>query len=224
MKHPPTLIIGDTHLPFTHRNYLDFCVDTARRYKVGRVCHVGDLVDHHAISFHEHDPDGMSAGDEHKLATQQVKPWYKAFPKVYACTGNHDALIHRQAMKTGLPSKFLKSLKEVYGLPPGWRFNWEWRFGNWRIVHGTGTSGHDAAFKSAISARISTAQGHLHTSAGIKFHASTKDVLWGMQVACGIDRKAYAYSYGRNYKDKPLLGCGLVLEGGTLPMFQPMPL
>jgi hypothetical protein len=43
-------------------------------------------------------------------------------------------------------------------------------------------------------------------------------------VACGIDRKAYAFNYGRDFKDKPVLGCGVVLENGRIPMFVPMPM
>jgi hypothetical protein len=223
-KHPNTLIIGDTHLPFTHRHYLDFCVDTAKAYGCKRICHVGDSVDHHATSFHDADPNGRSAGDELAFAKKALKPWFKAFPRVYSAIGNHDALIQRQAYAHGVPDGFLKSFKQAYDAPAGWRFSFEWRFGNWRLTHGTGTSGHDAAFKSAVRARISTAQGHIHTAAGVKFHASNADIIWGLQVACGIDRRAYAFNYGRDFLDKPILGCGVVLEGGRIPLFVPMSL
>lgn len=221
-KHPDTLIIGDTHLPFTHRDYLDFCVDTAKHYGCKRVCHVGDLVDHHAISFHDHDPDGMSPGDELAYTRRAVKPWFKAFPRVYAAVGNHDLLISRQGLSCGLPSAFLKSFAEAYESPAGWRFDFEWNFKTWRMIHGTMTSGHDAAYKSALKGRISTVQGHLHASAGVKYHANSREIVWGMQVGCGINRKSYAYAYGRDTPDKPILGCGVVAEGGRVAMFVPM--
>ena len=59
------LVIGDTHLPFSHRNYLDFCVEIGKRCKCSQVVHIGDLVDLHSMSFHDSkDPDGFSPGDE----------------------------------------------------------------------------------------------------------------------------------------------------------------
>ena len=219
-----TLIIGDTHLPFTHRDYLAFCRHTADKYRIKRVCHVGDIVDNHAISFHDHDPNGMSPEAELLAARKELKRWVKAFPNVHCAIGNHDELGRRKAYTHGLPSQYLRSFSQVLDLPASWRFQFEWRFGNWRMTHGTGSSGHDAAFKQAVSSRISTAQGHIHTAAGVKFHASSKDILWGLQVACGIDRKAYAYNYGRDFKDKPILGCGVVLDNGRVPLFEPMAL
>jgi hypothetical protein len=224
MKNPNTLIIGDTHLPFTHRHYLAFCHQTRVHYGCKRVVHIGDLVDNHAISFHDHDPDGLSAGAELELVRKELKGWFKAFPKVDVCIGNHDELHRRKAFADGVPAGFLKSFAQAFETPPGWRFDFEYDYGNWRAIHGTGTSGHDAAFKSAMSGRISTASGHVHTAAGIKHHASSRDIIWGMQVGNGIDRKAYAYSYGRDFKDKPIISCGVVLENGTLPLVIPMPM
>lgn len=219
-----TLIIGDTHSPFIHRDYLDFCVETKRKYGCRRICHVGDVGDFHSISFHDQDPDGMAGGLELTTLRKGLKSWVKAFPEVDGALGNHDALAMRKAYANGIPAAYMRGFNEVLGLPRKWRFDFEWVYGNWRLTHGTGSSGHDAAFKVAVSHRISTAQGHIHTAAGVKFHASSKDILWGMQVGCGIDRKAYAFNYGRDFKDKPILGCGVVLENGTVPMFIPMDL
>ena len=58
------LIIGDSHLPFEHRNYLEFCKGIQQRCKCKKVVHIGDFVDNHAISYHEHDPDGWSPANE----------------------------------------------------------------------------------------------------------------------------------------------------------------
>lgn len=222
MTNPDTLIIPDTHLPFTHRGFLDFCNDTKKKYGCKRVCHVGDLVDHHALSFHEHDPDGYSPGDELKLAKKLVKPWFKAFPKVDMAIGNHDALVTRQAYSNGIPSAFLKPFKEAYEAPAGWRIDFEFRYGNWRMIHGTGSSGRGAAFKAAMTGRMSTVMGHLHSCAGVEYHANLYEIVWSLQVGCGIDRRSYAFSYGRDLKDKPILGCGVVLENGRIPVFVPM--
>lgn len=223
-----TLIIGDTHEWFTHPDYLDFCKTTERKYDCKQVCHVGDIVDNHAISFHDHDPNGLSPAEELFRTRKRLKRWFRAFPRAKVAIGNHDEMHRRKAYHHGVPDGFLKSFAEAFECPAGWQFAFEWRFGEgkhrWRMIHGTGTNGNDAAFRSAMHGRISTVQGHIHTAAGVKFHASNKDIIWGLQVGCGIDRKAYAFNYGRDFKDKPILGCGVVLENGRIPLFEPMPL
>ncbi len=85
-----TLIISDTHLPFEKEGYLEFCKRIEKRFDCTRVVHIGDLVDNHAISYHEHDPDGWSPAQEMKEVDKQLQKWYKAFPEVYLCRGNHD--------------------------------------------------------------------------------------------------------------------------------------
>ena len=41
-----------------------------------------------------------------------------------------------------------------------------------------------------------------------------------MAVGCGVDNSSMAYAYGRNFKNKPILGCGVVIDG--LPYAEPM--
>lgn len=218
------LLIADTHLPFTKRGYLEWLRHVHNVYRCKRVTHIGDLVDNHSISFHDKDPNGMSPEAELMAARKQLARYVKAFPVVDCCIGNHDELGRRKLYAHGIPSQYIRSFNDVFELPKAWKFAFEHRYGNWRAIHGTGGSGHDNAFKQAISGRISTAAGHVHTAAGVKYHASSKDIIWGMQVGCALDHKAYAFNYGRDFKDKPIIGCGVVLENGTLPIFIPMPL
>ena len=42
-----------------------------------------------------------------------------------------------------------------------------------------------------------------------------------MQVGCGIDVKAAAMDYGKKFNQKPILGCGVVVDG-ELAVFEPM--
>ena len=65
---------------------------------------IGDLIDSHGWSYHEHDPDGMSAGDELNLAINQIKDWYHAFPDADVCVGNHDRMHARKMFTAGVPS------------------------------------------------------------------------------------------------------------------------
>ena len=67
-----TLIIGDSHIPFTHRNYLDFCKRIHKQFKCQRVVHIGDLVDNNSISYHEIDPNGWSPAQEMEKFTKSL--------------------------------------------------------------------------------------------------------------------------------------------------------
>jgi len=76
------LIIGDTHEPFCHPRYLDFCKRQRDKYKPKHIVHIGDEVDNHAISYHEHNPEGYSPKDEADLAEERLHKWYKEFPRL----------------------------------------------------------------------------------------------------------------------------------------------
>jgi hypothetical protein len=43
-----------------------------------------------------------------------------------------------------------------------------------------------------------------------------------MNVGSGIDRKTYAFEYGRDFKKKPIIGCGVVTDNGRFAQFFPM--
>ena len=42
-----------------------------------------------------------------------------------------------------------------------------------------------------------------------------------MDVSCLIDRRAWQFTYGKHAKKKPILGCGVVLDG--IPYYEIMP-
>ena len=218
------LVIADTHIPFEHRNYLDFCLDMKQRCKCKTVIHIGDLVDNHAISYHEHDPNGQSAGDEHKIAMKHLRQWYKAFRKLKLCRGNHDRLVDRKGKTAGLPTIVFQPFRKIWSLPSGWEDDWEFKINNVLYEHGTGYSGKYPHMTAAINNRCSTVIGHVHSVAGIEWLANSRDCLFGMSVGCGVDRRTYAFAYGRDFKRKPILGCGIVTDMGRYCQFMPMSL
>lgn len=210
------LIIGDTHLPFERKGYLEFLIriykHLKKRYKV-RVIHIGDLVDNHAISYHEHDPNGLSPNDEMELVDKKLKAWFKAFPEVYLCRGNHDSLVDRKGRTSGLPERCFREFREIWKLPKGWKDDFCWEFDNVLYTHGN-SSGRYAHVQHAIDNRQSTVIGHLHSVAGVEWLASEKDCIFGMCVGCGIDRHEYAFRYGKDFRRKPILACGVVEHNG----------
>ena len=218
------LVVGDTHLPFERPDYLDFCLDIQKRCHCGRVIHIGDLVDNHAISYHEHDPNGQSPTDEMEEADKHLKDWFKAFPKVYLCRGNHDSLIDRKGKTVGLPKRAFRQFRDIWNLPNGWIDGFEFEFDGVLYKHGTGFSGRYAHVAAAERSRQSTVIGHTHSSLGVEYIVSSKDRIFGVNVGCGIDRKKYAFAYGKDFPRKPVVGCGIVTDRGQYVQAFPMSL
>lgn len=210
-----TLVIGDLHEPFSREGYLKFCKTVQKRFDCKRVVFIGDLIDNHYSSFHTTDPDGFGGGMELDMAINKLKVWYKAFPEAYVCEGNHDALIKRKAFEAGVPKKWIKSYSEMFETP-NWEYGDQFKFENVLYRHGTGTSGDKAAFTSALYLRTSVVQGHLHSYSSVFYSASERDRIFGLQVGCGVDEKAYSFAYAKNFPRKFIVSCGVVLDKGKI--------
>lgn len=216
------LVIGDTHLPFERQDYLDFCLKIQRMVKCGTVVHIGDLVDNHSISYHEHDPNGRSPADEMAEVDKRLEKWFKAFPRLSLCRGNHDVLVDRKAKTAGLPERAFKQFRQIWNLPNGWVDAFEFTIYGVRYTHGTGYSGKASHVQSAYDSRCSTVTGHTHSSGAVQYIETGKNAIFGMSVGCGIDRASYAMAYGKDFKFKPILGCGVVTDRGRFAQFFPL--
>jgi metallophosphoesterase superfamily enzyme len=201
------LVIGDLHLPFSLDDYLEHCKDTYQKYNCDEVVFIGDIIDNHASSYHETDPDGYNAGEELKIAIQQVKEWYTAFPKATVIIGNHDRIIMRKAYSSGLSKMWIKGYAEVLGTP-GWNFTESIEIDNVLYIHGEGGTARSRARRDLQS----IVQGHLHSQAYIEWCVGARFKLFGMQVGCGVDHKSYAMAYGKE-GPKPAIACGVILKG-----------
>lgn len=213
-------IVGDVHAPFSHSMYKRFCQDVFEKWKVSHIHFTGDVVDAHALSFWMHDPNGKSANDEADAAYEEIQDWYQTFPAATVCIGNHDERHYRLARANGLPDRYLKGYREVWGTP-NWNWDFQFQFDGVLYEHGTGTSGKDAALNRAMQKRKSCVMGHVHCYAGVKYHTNEDNTIFGMNAGCGIDTKLYAFEYSRSLAVKPVLGCGIVVDGNT-GIFVPM--
>ena len=211
--------VGDLHSPFVHPMYRRFCEDTFDLCGVDRTHLAGDIVDQHALGFWDHDPNGMSASCEQKAAFEIIQKWYAIWPKATVSIGNHDHRNYRVARKGGLPDLYLKSYSEVWQTPK-WDWDFEFVFDGVLYTHGTGVSGKDAALNLALQRRQSVVIGHVHSWAGVKWHANTDSTIFGMNSGCGIDCKAYAFAYGKEFPVRPILGCGVVVDGEQALFFR----
>ena len=217
------LVIGDLHAPFTKKGYLEHCKAVYKKYKCNKVIFIGDLIDNHYSSFHEQDPDGYSAGQELDRAISHIQKWYKAFPKAFVTIGNHDAIICRKAFSAGLSNRWIRDYDEVLGTP-NWLFDEHFIIDDVYYVHGTGSSGFKAAYNRAVNWNQSVVQGHLHTECSIMWKVDRHRRTFAMQVGCGVNDKAYAMAYAKNFTKKYIVSCGVVLNNGTLPILEPMSL
>lgn len=218
MNKDNVIFIPDLHAPFIKKGVLEFCKEQQLKYNCGTVIFAGDIIDGHAWNYHEHDPDGMSVGDELEAAREQLKPWFKAFPTAISLMGNHDLLIQRKAKTIGLSSKFIRGFGDIIGAPKTWQFKLEHIKDNVLYKHGN----FGDAFKVAKSSRISTCQGHLHSKTFVQWSVSEKDAIFGLQVGWGADRHKYAFDYGKSFTDKPVISCGLILDKGKTPIVKIM--
>ena len=206
------LVVGDPHEPFSHRKYLNFTRQVYDEFGCNRVVFIGDVGDNHAMSYHEHNPNGMSPGAELKKLKEHLKDWSDVYPNALVCIGNHDEIIYRKAVTHGLPEGVFKGFNEIYGTPETWKWALSWEIDGVLYQHGTGTSGENAHKQRALKNRQSTVIGHIHSHAGVAYMASNKDLIFGMNVGCGIDIKSYAMLYGKDFTSRPTLGCGVVLS------------
>lgn len=223
-KRENVLIFSCTHIPFEHPKFLDFCQKMRDFLKCDTVIHLGDIIDNHAISYHEHDPNGWSPAKEMEQADKHLQKWFKAFPDMYLTLGNHDSLVDRKSKTVGLPRRCFKPFKEMWNLPKNWKVDFEFDINGVLYKHGTGYSGRYGHVQAAVDARQSCVMAHLHSTAGVEYMANSKQIMFGMCVGCGISIKDYAFSYGKHFKRRPILGVGVVTDSGTRAQFLPMDL
>ena len=111
------LVIGDLHEPFSLNKYLEFCISKYDEYDCTEVVFIGDVIDNHYSSYHETSADGMGGADELAYAIKRISRWYRAFPVATVIIGNHDRMVMRKAQTSAIPSKWIKSYKEVFEVP-----------------------------------------------------------------------------------------------------------
>jgi hypothetical protein len=220
MKKQTILVISDLHIPFEHPDALRFLKAIKAKYKPTDVVQIGDEVDFHALSFHDSDPDLMSAGDELKEAIKKLKPYYKMFPKVTVIESNHGSMVLRKALANGIPKAVLKQYNEVLEAPKGW----QWKFdttiktplGPVYFCHGK--SG--AAGRLASQYGMSCVQGHYHEKAQITYISTPEKLMFDAHTGCLANDKSLALGYNKINPKRPIVSVILIDNG--IPTIIPM--
>lgn len=208
------LIISDLHAPYNHPDAIDFLRAIKKKYKPDRVISVGDEVDKHALSFHDSDPDLMSAGDELVAAREVLEPLYKLFPEMDLVDSNHGSMVYRKALASGIPQAYIKEYGDVLEAPYGWVWHHDLTIEmsdgeKAYICHGKTTN----VLKLSQSMGMSAIQGHYHESFNIQYWGNPNGLYWGFQVGCLIDDHSLAFKYNKVNMKRPLIGCGIIING-----------
>lgn len=221
-KNRAIIFIGDTHICYEHCDYLSFIKAVKRKYSSQRpiMCHVGDEIDGHAISFHDSDPELFSPGHELDLSIERLSHWVDAFPKLMLLESNHGSLAYRRFKHAGMPIRMLKPLQELYNAP-----DWSWwhdilfqtNAGDIYACHGKSSGVGTLAKEMGCSA----VQGHFHGRLEVTYHHRIGHRRFSMFVGCGINWQSLAFAYGKNHIPKPILGCGVIDKNG-IPRVYPM--
>jgi hypothetical protein len=215
------LVISDQHFPYNHADIIAFLRAIKEKYSPDRVVNIGDELDYHAISFHDHDPDLMSPSDELETAIKRMKPIFDMFPEMDLLDSNHGSLVYRKAKSNGLPRSVLKTYGEVLGAPKGWKWHFELVL---KLSDGKpcyfhhGKSGNGIKLSQAMG--MCVVQGHHHEKFAIEYWGNPLGLYWSMQVGCLIENSSLAFSYNKTNLKRPVIGCGIILNGHPklLPM------
>lgn len=222
-KNSRILCISDLHAPYTHPDFMAFLEAINKKYAPDRIVCMGDEVDSHAISYHEHDPDLYSSGHELEKAIEVLKPLYDLFPRVDVLDSNHGSLAYRKLRTAGLSRKYMKAYREILEAPKGWTWH-----DNLTL---TMSNGEQVFFHHGLNPQpirvaqmygMSVAQGHYHSNACIQYTSSPLKLMFGMNVGCMIDKQSLAFEYNKVTLPRPILSHGIIIDG--VPQLLPMPL
>lgn len=208
------LCVGDIHAGVTHKDYLTFCKKIKRKYKCNHVVLMGDVLDHHVVSFHDKHPDTPGAVDEYKLAYNEVQRWYKAFPNADVLIGNHDERYYRIGAKNQIPSLYFRDYNQLLDTPQ-WTWHRSLTIDGVFYHHGHGVASSSSVLPAATLAMktgTSSVLGHFHTKSGVVHLNVNGKEIFGLQLGCGADNSHPAMSYSKSIYHN-VLSCGVVLEG-----------
>jgi len=221
MSNKCILIISDTHSPYHHPDLIPFLKAIKKKYKPDRIVHIGDETDKHGLNFHGQDPDLPSAGDELYEARETIHDIEKLWSNVDLLHSNHGSLAYRRAFKAGLPKAYMRDYNEVLEVGKGWKWHNELTI---KLPDGNDVHFHHGKSANilAVGQKQGTCyiQGHFHTKFNIQYWGNPNSLLWCMQVGCLIDKDALAFAYDKVFKDRPIIGCGIVID--SQPKLLPM--
>lgn len=215
------LVISDMHIPYHHPDLIEFLAYLKKKYKPTRIISMGDELDKHALSFHDHDPDLPSAGDELRQSKVVIAELYQMFPKMDIIESNHGSLVWRKAKTNGIPRHYIKSYNEVLGVGPNWKWSFELTI---KLPNGQNCYFHHGKSSDVIQLSqqmgMNAVQGHFHETFKVSYWRNPTGLYWGLQTGCLVDDDALAFSYNNVNIKRPIIGTALIID--SMPVLEPL--
>lgn len=214
------LVISDTHAPYHHKDTIRFLKAIKDEYAPDRIIHIGDEIDNHAMSYHDHSPDLFSAGEELRQAREVIWQIEDMFPKVDVLESNHGSLWYRKAKTHGIPREALKTYEEILKTKK-WKWHMELIV---RLPNGQPCYFHHGRSANVLTASqhygMSFVQGHYHEKFCVQYWGTSERLNWGMNVGCLVDDDSIAMEYNNSNLKRPIIGCGMIID--SQPKLMPM--
>lgn len=214
------LFISDLHHPYVHPKAFDFCRRVQNKFKTNYTLLAGDEADQSQLSVkYQASPDGLSAGEELDETIKSLTPWYRHFKDAVVLESNHTSRVFKKAFSAGIPNAFLKTYREFLKAPEGWMWVPETVIDGVHYTHGE--MFNQSSWKTGFDVNYeSIAIGHLHSGGGVVFKKNRKGTFFALNSGCLIDVTARVFDYAKHSKNKPTLGCGVIIDG--IGQFIPM--
>lgn len=220
------LVLSDRHKPYHHQDSVPFILAVEEKYRsAGRpfdlVVDIGDGEDFHAMSFHDSDPELLSAGHELEAVILANQPIYSRFPKMKIMDSNHSSMVFRKGKHHGIPRNVLKSYQEILRAPDGWTWHPELVVqmtdgSRWMFCHSYGSNVLQVSQKRGMS----VVQGHHHSKFCVQAWVNATGLHWAVQTGCLIDDVSMAFAYNKTTVERPVMGM-IRIENG-IPHLLPM--
>lgn len=215
------LVIPDLHFPYCHPDSLDFLYKIKKLIKPTRIICLGDELDFHALSFHDHDPDLDSSGKELVKALGCIDTLKELFPVMDLIESNHGSMAYRKAKFHGMPRHLIKSYNDVLGVNNDWRWHDSLTVDlpngkKCKFIHGISSNVLSASQQYGMS----LVQGHYHSQFDLRYWNGGDGLNFAITAGCLIDDRSMAFAYNKNQVKRPIMG--IVLIENSIPQLVPM--
>jgi hypothetical protein len=221
----PTLIIGDTHFPFTSQYCLDKIYEFAQKNKPGRIIQMGDLYDMYAHTKFPKSQNSYNAQTEEKLGREGAEEMWKILrnecPKaeLVQLLGNHDIratkrTVEQQNSVEHIVEKHVKTMMSFEGVNSILDYRQEYYAQGVMFLHG---------YRSQLGAQrdytlMNTVAAHTHKG-GVLYRNLNDRMIWELNPGFVGDAHSKALSYTSQKWHDQTLGFGYIDSYGPRFIF-----
>ena len=215
------LALGCTQIPYHHKDLFIFLEEVVKAFRPNLFIHLGDEVDQMGMNFFDDDPDTeYSLVGEANANIKYMNMLRDIFgDKCIVLHSNHGSLLYRRAKKSGIPRQYLKEYNDLYKLPPGWTWRFEYIH---ELEDGRKIYFHHGKakpiLKTSMTKGMCVVQAHYHDQFYVVYRSDGKRHLWQAQTGCLCDKDSLAMAYGKNNVAETVLGCLIIVNGTPIPI------